>query len=813
MKRLHSSASAILLSLLGCVTLAGCAVEPFCLECEDDLLDGGDGGDAMDASRDTAGNDVPTPDGGMPDVVELPDGCTAGAPELCNTYDDDCDGRTDEGIDTTTDEMNCGGCGRVCAPPNAFGECTAGSCSITSCDVGYYDRDGNPANGCEVRCITTEPVEMTCNRRDDDCDGMTDETFNLDTDPVNCGACGRICRSPHASSTCTAGACTLGTCEPGFIDLDGLETNGCEFGCVPADPAVETCNLRDDDCDGRTDEGNPGAGASCGVGTGACELGAINCVGGTLTCTGGVSASTELCNSVDDDCDGTTDENNPEGGRSCGNAMGACVPGRETCTAGALACVGAVGPTTELCNAIDDDCNGAIDEGNPEGGGTCGTDTGECMAGSLTCSGGGLSCTGARGPGLDVCNMLDDDCDGTADQTFNLMTDPSNCGMCGRRCTLPNAVSGCATGSCTFVACLPGFVNADGNTANGCEYMCTPSGAESCNGADDDCDTRTDETLMAPVGFCNPNGVCAGTTATCTGAAGWACNYPAATYQATETRCDTLDNDCNGVVDDGFNIGATCTNNEIGACRRSGAVACTSLTTSACNAPASGGGTTETCNNIDDNCNGILDDGVMGRWVPFTLSGGATRYIMAYEASRPDSTATAAGVTSHRVCSEAGRIPWTTITHDAAEAACTTLGARLCTETEWQRSCESAAAAASACFWSEGDGTCRTFNTLCNTNELDPSAMAGDQDVLMSTGAMAMCYTPWTIASVTSNLYDMTGNVQEWTAERSAAVNPMRGGTYLDPQGGATCQANFEVASDTIALPTVGFRCCRNTAP
>ena len=791
------------------LAVSSCAIEPYCLECDDSLLDGG-GGDAMDASRDALGRDTLFAD--VPDdVVILPDGCAPGAPELCNAFDDDCDLMIDEGIDTSTDLDNCGGCGRRCAPPNAFAECTGGTCDLTTCGAGYYDRDGDPANGCEVRCITTEPVEMTCNRRDDDCDGMTDETFDLRLDPTNCGTCGRICRSPHASSSCTAGSCTLGTCEPGFIDLDGLESNGCEFGCTPAVPAIETCNLRDDDCDGMTDEGNPGSGASCGIATGACEFGTIQCIGGTLSCTGGVSPTTELCNNGDDDCDGGTDENNPEGGRVCGSSVGACISGRETCTAGALACVGAVGATPERCNAIDDNCDGTVDDGNPEGGASCGTNTGECTAGTLRCAGGGLSCTGAVGPQLDVCNMRDDDCDGVADQTFNTMTDPNNCGMCGRQCTLPNAISGCSAGACTFVACRAGFVNADGNTMNGCEYMCTPSGAETCNAADDDCDTRVDEALTPPA-VCNPNGVCAGTTASCAGAGGWVCNYPAATYQATETRCDGLDNDCNGVRDEGYNIGAACNNGLLGTCRRTGAVACTSATASACNAATGITGTTETCNNLDDDCDGVLDDGVTGQWVPFTV-GAATRYIMAYEASRPDSTSSSSGGASHRVCSEPGRMPWANITYPAAVAACTTLGARLCTEVEWQRACESSAPAATACIWSEAT-TCRTFNTLCNTNEFDANmSMAGDQDALMSTGALASCYTPWTISGTTRNVYDLSGNLQEWTAQRSAGVNPMRGGTYLDPMGGATCQNNFEVASSTVALPTVGFRCCRDTAP
>ena len=48
-----------------------------------------------------------------------------------------------------------------------------------------------------------------------------------------------------------------------------------------------------------------------------------------------------------------------------------------TCTGGTVSCVGATGPASgELCNSLDDDCDGSIDEGNPEGGGSCGVTTG-----------------------------------------------------------------------------------------------------------------------------------------------------------------------------------------------------------------------------------------------------------------------------------------------------------------------------------------------------------------------------------------------------------------------------------------------------
>jgi hypothetical protein len=59
----------------------------------------------------------------------------------------------------------------------------------------------------------------------------------------------------------------------------------------------------------------------------------------------------------------------------------------------------------------------------------------------------------------------------------------------------------------------------------------------------------------------------------------------------------------------------------------------------------------------------------------------------------------------------------------------------------------------------------------------------------------------------------MSGNAEEWTLERAPGVNPMRGGSANDTAGGIACTYNFTVASDTIQLPTVGFRCCADTAP
>ena len=893
------------------VLLAGCSVEGYCLDC----IDGGPVDGGTDARVDANWPDAwRVWDSGVP--VET-DGCMPFAVELCNGADEDCDGEVDEGIDLASDEENCGECGLRCAPPHAFGECTEGTCEVTSCDVGFRDLDGDPDNGCEYRCLEIAENDVVCDLSDDDCDGRVDEDVTFDVDPENCGSCARVCAFPHGEGGCAAAACVLAECHAGFHDIDGAEHNGCEYACTPASPALETCNLRDDDCDGLIDEGDPEGGGACGSDVGACAMGVERCEAGAIVCTGATVPDTETCDGTDQDCDGSVDEGNPDGGRLCGSGTGACEPGREACMGGALVCVGAIGPVAETCNGLDDDCDGVIDEGNPDGGGacgndtgacmagayacrggvrvcegavgatsetcngvdddcdgsvdegdpegggscgtdvgectpgvrhctggtltcsggtsalpercngldddcdggvdegdpeggaSCGTDTGACVAGTVRCAGGALSCQGASGPQLEVCNTIDDDCDGTVDEGTLLATDPRNCGMCGRVCSYPNGIPVCAGGACMLAGCVTGHHDRDGDPANGCEYACELAGAEVCNGRDDDCDGSIDEGLTPPPSYCNPNGVCGGTTATCGGSVGWKCLYPS-TYESVETRCDGLDNDCDGGVDEPFPlVGTSCTNGELGACLRTGAYACTSAGTGVqCSAMPSGGGSAEQCNGLDDDCDGAMDESAPVAWVPFSGSFGS-RWIMAYEASRPDATATSEGGMTHRVCSQAGRLPWTNVNYATAQAACATVGGRLCTEAEWERACE---ASSGSCDWSFAS-SCTSYSsnvTTCNGNDYDPSPAPGDQDITLATGSRASCYASW---GGSSRIYDMSGNVEEWTAARASGVNPLRGGSSNDTAGGMRCDFDFVVANDTFQVPTVGFRCCRSSAP
>jgi len=120
-------------------------------------------------------------------------------------------------------------------------------------------------------------------------------------------------------------------------------------------------------------------------------------------------------------------------------------------------------PGTEVCNGVDDDCDGTIDEGFDLGG-ACTVGVGGCRReGTLVCGeAGDLVCDRAAGrPDLEVCNGVDDDCDGTVDNAC------AACGTVAREVMLPASVTGdavsgvTADGATVWIAAPPTLVRVD----------------------------------------------------------------------------------------------------------------------------------------------------------------------------------------------------------------------------------------------------------------------------------------------------------------------------------------------------------------
>jgi hypothetical protein len=173
-------------------------------------------------------------------------------------------------VDTNANVNHCGACANACpARPNAVSSCAAGRCSFT-CNSGFGDCDGDPANGCETNLGTVS----------------------------NCGMCGRVCSYPNATALCTAGSCARGACNAGFADCDGTAANGCEtsitttmncggcgVGCTGGQLCMGStcrCPMGQALCGGTC---QPANGTPCSR---PCHTGStIQCTSGTAMCTGG----------------------------------------------------------------------------------------------------------------------------------------------------------------------------------------------------------------------------------------------------------------------------------------------------------------------------------------------------------------------------------------------------------------------------------------------------------------------------------------------------------------------------------------------
>ncbi len=344
-------------------------------------------------------------------------------------------------------------------------------------------------------------------------------------------------------SPCTVG---LGACiRPGVVACSGSGFGDCVASTPEMEPTPELCNGVDDDCDGIVDEQTADAGGDCDAGV--CGIGVTVCTGGALSCQPANAVGAEECNGLDDDCDGQVDES-PDGSalaRACyfgppGTAgIGLCAEGLETCSQGLFqGCSGQILPGAETCNGDDDDCDGFVDEGIEVDGQPCTVGLGLCSrAGIFICQGGDLLCTAeAAAPSPEICNALDDDCDGATDERAD---GSPLADLCFDGPAGAEEIGACSAGS---RRCVDGIFTA-------CLNQVLP-GPELCDGIDNDCDGTVDESAAGTAQMCTVGtGACSAPGVTvCVEGVGVVCD--AIPGVPSEEVCDNLDNDCDGLFDE-----------------------------------------------------------------------------------------------------------------------------------------------------------------------------------------------------------------------------------------------------------------------
>jgi hypothetical protein len=529
------------------------------------------------------------------------------AAEDCDGVDQDCDGTVDEGTSCYDDDGDCA--------------CEVGPCagSASGGCGGLLGGDCNDA----IATVHPSAIEV-CDGVDQDCDALIDE--------------GTSCYDDDGD---------------GFSEIAG----DCDDASTVVYPgAPELLDGRDNDCDGILDEGTA---AFDDDGDCACEsapcAGTIRSDCGELL--GGdcddanatIPGPYELCDGVDNDCDGVVDEDDAFDAPTWyadldGDSYGDPSSARRACLAptgylrDASDCddrSAAVSPAgVETCNDMDDDCDGAVDEGvlltwyrdaDADGYGDARTWSLACalpaghVSNSLDCDDGDP----LRRPGaLEACNGLDDDCDGDIDEGATALwyRDADS--------------DGYGNASVTIDACSP----TDGYVGNPLDCDDTraavnPGAVEICNGLDDDCDASVDEAgAVGEIrwyydgdsdGYGDPTTAVDACSAPARHVANGAdCDDARASSNPIATEyCNGYDDDCDGVVDEGSAADASTWYLDADG----DGYGIPGSTTRACSLPAGYSavatdcddgraadhpGATETCDGRDNDCDGLVDEGV-----------------------------------------------------------------------------------------------------------------------------------------------------------------------------------------------------------
>ncbi len=593
--------------------------------------------------------------------------------ESCDGIDNDCDGEIDEpdAADAGTWYPDEDGDG--------FADPEAGVVDCEQPEGWYTVAD---ATDCDDTDAAVFPgADEYCNDIDDDCDGTTDEDDALDAvdwyDDLDGDGYGNA--FAYAGHFCNGGSAHV------------TDSTDCDDGNAKANPGMsEVCNDFDDDCDFLVDEADPDTPLddTCmypdtdGDGYGNPDICEIYCElpsGYTYTAEDCDDTNVainpdgeEVCDGVDNDCNGTLDDDyatdastwygdgDGDGFGDVGSTTTACeqpsghVSDDTDCDDGE----GAINPAAnEYCDGVDNDCNGTVDDDyaldtidqyqdiDGDGyGGAFSASTCEIASGNVTDSSDCDDSDSAVNPGADeYCNGYDDDCDGTTDEddAVDVTTWYAD-----------NDGDGFGDPDSSTVTCFQptGTVTDDTDCDDGNDAA-YPGADEYCDSADNDCDgdyDEDDEVLDGALWYVDADADGYGDPSTewtaCSDSTGAISNgsdcddTDAAIHPAAmEDSCNDEDDDCDGDVDesatgeavetfwadaDGDGYGDESTSfDEYPSCVEEGYVQDGSDCddSSATVYP----GADEHCDGVDTDCDGY--DDVLGYW-PFEQGSGSVAY-------------------------------------------------------------------------------------------------------------------------------------------------------------------------------------------